>query len=56
MKISKNGVLVYTSENQVEYLNSLLNKRGIRVKYIIPEIESLEEYYLKETGGKFDVI
>jgi len=56
MKISKNGLLIYTKETQIEKINSLLNQRGIKVKYIIPEMESLEEYYLKETGGKFDVI
>lgn len=56
MKISKNGLLIYTKETQIEKINSLLNQRGIKIKYIIPEMESLEEYYLKETGGKFDVI
>ena len=56
MKISKNGLLIYTKESKIEKINSLLNQRGIKVKCIIPEMESLEEYYLKETGGKFDVI
>src|SRR6056297_752373 len=56
IKISDNGVLVYTNEKQIESINYLLNQRGIKVKYIIPEKESLEDYYLNETGGKFDVI
>ncbi|HKL13621.1 MAG TPA: ABC transporter ATP-binding protein [Halanaerobiales bacterium] len=56
IETSKNGLLVYTNEKQIESINYLLNQRGIKVKYIIPEKESLEDYYLNETGGKFDVI
>ena len=54
--ISRNGIVLYTEETNLEKINYKLNERGIKVKYIIPEMESLEDYYLKETGGKFDVV
>lgn len=56
LNISKNGIQIFTIENEIEKINHQLNNRGIKVKYIIPYVESLEEYYLKETGGHFDVI
>ena len=56
INISRNGIVLYTEETYLEKINYKLNERGIKVKYIIPEMESLEDYYLKETGGKFDVV
>jgi ABC-2 type transport system ATP-binding protein len=56
VNISSNGLVIYTEETNLEKINYKLNERGIKVKYIIPEMESLEDYYLKETGGKFDVV
>ena len=56
LNISKNGVQIFTFEKEIEKINYQLNNSGIKVQYIIPHIESLEEYYLKETGGHFNVI
>ena len=56
LNISKNGIQIFTIESEIEKINQQLNNRGIKVKYIIPHVESLEDYYLKETGGHFNVI
>jgi len=56
LNISKNGIQIFTIESEIEKINHQLNNRGIKVKYIIPHVESLEDYYLKETGGHFNVI
>lgn len=56
IETNKNGILLFIEDKQIEDINNLLFDQGIKVKYIIPEVQSIEEYYLKETGGRFNVI
>jgi len=56
IKISDNGVEINIESNNIEEVNTLLFTKNLKIKYIVPKVESLENYYFNETGGKFDVI
>lgn len=56
IKIVDNGVEINIESNNIEEINTLLFNKNLKIKYIVPKVESLENYYFNETGGKFDVI
>ncbi|MGM0445441.1 MAG: ABC transporter ATP-binding protein [Bacillota bacterium] len=56
IKISENAVEINIDSNEIENINTLLFSRNLKIKYIVPKVESLENYYFNKTGGKFDVI
>ena len=56
MKNNDNGVEINIDSDSIEEINSLLFNKNLKIRYIIPKVESLENYYFNETGGKFDVI
>jgi|AntRauTorckE6833_2_1112554.scaffolds.fasta_scaffold00117_17 ABC-2 type transport system ATP-binding protein len=53
---SENAVEINVERDVIEEINTLLFSRNIKIKYIVPKVESLENYYFDKTGGKFDVI